>query len=306
MNSKPNMIAIEPTNHCNLNCPYCLIGMYDKLPDASHQHLQRPKGFMDLSLYKKVIMEAVYFGVQWVHLQFQGESLLHPEFNVMVKIAKQAGLNTHVYTNGLLITDNFANRLVESGLDSMSFSIDGASEETYSKTKGSGNFEKVIQNLKTMKEAANNSNLYLTWQLLVTRYNENEVEKARKLADEIGVHFYIKKLCVTDVDLVPKNKEYIRQLRSKPCKDIYRRLLICWNGDVIPCIFDTEANYIVGNVANQSLCDIWNNDIFLDIRRRIDRSRFSPQDEPEFCKKCLRWGFDQFSTSNGSHSWAGS
>lgn len=304
MKLQPEMIAIEPTNFCNLNCPYCLVGMYDQLPEASHQHLRRPRGYMDVSLYKKIISDAVNFGVRWVHLQFQGESLLHPAFDEMVKIAKQAGINTHVYTNGLLITADLANRLVESGLDSMSFSIDGASEDTYSKTKGCGNFDKVIQNLKIMKEVANKSNLYLTWQLLITRYNETEVEKARKMAEEIGVHFYIKKLCVTDVGLVPNNKEYVRRLRIKPCQDIYKRLLICWNGDVVPCIFDTEANNVIGNVANNSLRDIWANDAFLAIRRRIDRSVSLPDDEPEFCKKCLRWGFDQFSTSNGFHSWS--
>lgn len=303
MIEKPTMIAIEPTNICNLNCPYCLVGLYDQIPDTSHKYLQRSKGYMNISLYKKIISDVSDFGITWIHLQFQGEPLLHPEFVEMVNIAKLSGINTHVYTNGLLITKDLAKQLANSGLDSMSFSIDGASPETYSKTKAGGNFERVIENLAIMKEASENSAMYLTWQFLVTRYNEMEVGKAKRMADLLGVHFYIKRLCVTDKRLVPTNKEYIRQLREKPCKDIYRRLLICWNGDVIPCIFDTEGKYVLGNIEEKTISEIWFSDKYVELRRKIDSSFSSPDDEPEFCKKCLRWGFEKFTTSDGSHSW---
>jgi MoaA/NifB/PqqE/SkfB family radical SAM enzyme len=71
--TKPTRIVIELTNHCNLNCPFCLVGMQEEPSSVAHDDLNRPFGTMEISLAEKIIREAKEFGIREVMLTFQGE-----------------------------------------------------------------------------------------------------------------------------------------------------------------------------------------------------------------------------------------
>ena len=117
-------LIIEPTNTCNLRCTFCFVT----------EGMTREDGFMDFELFKKVIDESP--GLEHLCMHNWGEPLLHKDIFRMINYAKAAGIAWVVMnTNGTLLTDKIIQRIVDSGLDIIRFSIDG-SAETFKKIRG--------------------------------------------------------------------------------------------------------------------------------------------------------------------------
>lgn len=288
--TRPKMLSVEPTNKCNLSCPFCLVGLQNQLESTEHNLLPRSFGSMDFGLYERIVRDAAEFGIEKMQLHFQGESLLHKRFSDMVGLAKQYGMLTQVFTNGLLLTEEYMDRIIQSGLDNMRFSVDGASKETYEQNRVGGNFDQVLQNMKLMVEHARGTGTRVEWQFIVMHNNEHELHKAQQMAKEIGIPFIAKTFAESVPELVPRNPKYQRNLQPKPCTDIYRAIAVFWNGDVVPCCYDLEGKEIMGNSKEQTLSQIWNNPKYIAFRCRVDNAPRERDGEPELCKSCLKWG----------------
>jgi hypothetical protein len=59
----------------------------------------------------------------------------------------------------------------------------------------------------------------------------------------------------------------------------------------------------VGNLARQTLTEVWNSPAYVELRRRIDQAAHRPDEEPTLCKSCLKWGHDPWKTSDGKTVW---
>jgi radical SAM protein with 4Fe4S-binding SPASM domain len=304
---RPRMLSVEATSRCNLNCPFCLVGMQNQLPSTEHDLLPRGLGTMTMELYRKIADDAVAFGIQKMQLHFQGEPLLHKNIAEMVALAKQRGLTTQMFTNGLPLTDALADRLLDAGLDILRFSVDGVSEEVYQKNRVGGQFWRARRNMAMMttKARERRSPIRLEWQMIAMRNNEHEIEQARAMAAEIGIGFFVKSFAVTDPGAVPEDVQYRRRLHLKPCTDIYRAIFVYYNGDVVPCCYDIAGKAIVGNLGRESLTAVWQSPAYVDLRRRIDNAARCPEEEPELCRSCLKWGHDPLRTSDGKTVWGG-
>jgi len=210
-----------------------------------------------------------------------------------------------MFTNGLPLTETTADRLLDAGLDMLRFSVDGVTEEVYQKNRVGGQFERVYRNMKMMgdKAGARRSPIRLEWQMIAMRNNEHEIERAREMSRDIGLNFFVKTFAVTDPESVPLNRQYQRKLHIKPCLDIYRAIFVYYNGDVVPCCYDIEGKAIVGNLGRQTLTEVWNSPPYVDLRRRIDNAYRRPDEEPELCRSCLKWGHEPWKTSDGKTIW---
>ena len=134
-----------------------------------------------------------------------------------------------------------------------------------------------------------NSNIKLIWQFIALRNNENQIAKARAMANEIGIHFELKTFAESVPDSAPKNIKYRRELKPLPCTDIYAQVLVYWNGDVVACCYDLEGDQVMGNLTSNSIKEIWNGEKYNNFRKRLKDSVFSPKLQPEFCKGCLKY-----------------
>lgn len=290
---KPAQVILEPTNACNLNCPYCMVGMQNELlqkhGSASHNLMTRPIGFMTKETFDVVRKELKKFGIRKVYLHFQGEPLLNkltPEFATTLK---KDNFEVGIFTNGHAFNDKNIKELSNAAVNLIRFSVDGASEQTYQQNRVGGKFEKVYENMKKVAAAHQGKKTRIEWQFLVLKNNENEVETARKMAKEIGIHFFTKGYRESVPSLAPENSAYRSKYHQKPCKDIYHQLGIYWNGDVVPCCYDVDGKKIMGNLLKQSLNEIWDGMKYRDFRKRVDDFKKSPDNEPDICKNCLRW-----------------
>jgi len=225
----------------------------EKHGNVAHDLMSRPMGFMSIETFARVRKELKAFGIKKAYLHFQGEPFLNrhtPEFAGQLK---EDGLIVGVFTNGQAFSDKIIWKIADVQIDLVRFSVDGASEETYQQNRVGGKFSNVYENMKKMVHAHKEKKTRIEWQFLPLKNNEHEVEKARRMAKEIGVHFFTKGFRETDPELAPTNIAYRSKFLKKPCTDIYKQLGIYWNGDVVPCCYDVDGKEIMGNIHDDNL-----------------------------------------------------
>ncbi len=139
---KPMQVVLEPTNACNLNCPYCMVGMQNKLVSkyglASRSFMTRPQGSMREETFYIVLRNLKEFGMRKVYLHFQGEPFLNPLTSKFANILKQNRFEVGIFTNGMAFNDSNIKEIADAEVDLIRFSVDGASQETYEKNRVGG------------------------------------------------------------------------------------------------------------------------------------------------------------------------
>lgn len=289
---KPLTMEIEPTTSCNLRCPQCPSGL---------REFSRNTGMLDLPLYKKVIDE-VHEELIWLILYFQGEPFLNKQFLEFVKYAASKNIYTATSSNAHYFTDELAKATVESGLDRLIISIDGTTQETYSKYRIGGKLEKVIEGTEKLlywKKKLNSKTPHIIWQFIAFKHNEHQIPEIKKLAKTVGVdELGIKTAQIYDYqtsdNFIPENNDLSRyeklpdgtyQIKNKllnQCWRMWRGSVITWDGLVVPCCFDKDATHRFGDVSNDSFERVWRGPQYNQFRSAILKSR----KEIDICKNC--------------------
>ncbi len=288
----PIAISFEPTTSCNLRCPECPSGL---------RSFSRPTGMLEEDLFRKVIDE-MSRDLWYLIFYFQGEPYLHPKFTELVKYASDRGIYTATSTNAHYLTDINARKTVESGLDRLIISIDGNSQEVYEQYRKGGKLEKVLEGARNMvkwKRELKSKTPHLIFQFLVVKPNQHQIDEVKKLAEEIGIdEVGLKTAQIYDYengnDLIPTIDKYSRyELQSdgkyaiknellNHCWKLWHSCVITWDGSVVPCCFDKDAWYKMGNLQQESFKSLWNNEAYKNFRSTVLRSR----SEIEMCKNC--------------------
>lgn len=178
----PLGMLIDPSNSCGLRCPGCVHSGKQTFWDWPH-------GALDQGVYKSFIEQHGPFAIE-LYLANYGEPLLSPDTPDFVRRARSLGLPTFT-SSSLSVPRKRVEALVESGLNFLIVSIDGATRETYELYRRNGNFDLVISNLRYLVETKRRLGSYtpvLHWQFLVFEHNRHEVERVIELAREIGVN----------------------------------------------------------------------------------------------------------------------
>ena len=184
---QPSRMYIECTAACNISCAEACCA-----PESGITRT-RQAGMLDVELFRRVIDEA---GPSLVRIDFfnYGEAFLHKRAVEMCEYIKSRVPQTYLYTstNGLALSEEQARRLVHSGIDEVTFSIDGATPESYVKYRQRGRFDVAIRNLRAMADEKRRSGRdlpFLNWRYILFTWNDSdeELNLARRLAADIGV-----------------------------------------------------------------------------------------------------------------------
>ena len=133
-------IQLEITSDCNASCIYCPRTLYKDR--WANRHLP-------LETFKKLV--PAFSETRHVHLQGWGEPFLHPDFFEMVAIAKGVGCRVGTTTNGMLLNMEKIEKVVESKIDIIAFSLAGTGEENDRIRKGT-RLAKVLEAMRTLNE----------------------------------------------------------------------------------------------------------------------------------------------------------
>lgn len=177
--AKPYWLVVDPSSACELECPFCPTG---KGKDT------RPRELMDWERYKALMDE---LGPTLLHAEFcnWGEPLLNKQLPRMIRYAKKFGVETHLSSHFNRLDESVADRLIDSGLDWIIASVDGATQESYGRYRVGGDLRRVLANIErfaALKKKRGVRRPLIYWQFLVFRHNEREIEAARKLAASVG------------------------------------------------------------------------------------------------------------------------
>ena len=288
----PLSISFEPTTHCNLRCPECPSGL---------RSFTRPTGMLQQEVYHKVIDE-LQDTLLYLLLYFQGEPYLHPQFLDLVQYAHQKGIYTATSTNAHYLSDERALQTVESGLSRLIISLDGTTQEVYEQYRVGGKLEKVLEGTKRLlhwRKKLKSRTPYVVFQFLVVQPNEHQLEEARQLARQLGVDdVWFKTAQIYDYEqgspLIPTLDRYSRyrqgadgrwSIKNKlldHCWKMWHSCVVTWDGKVVPCCFDKDAHYRLGDAQSTSFRDIWYSQEYRDFRSLILKGR----DQIEMCRNC--------------------
>lgn len=125
--------------------------------------------------------------------------MMHPRFFDMVEYAARKGVKVSTNSNLTLLNERRAERCVKSGLDDLSFSIDGANAETYERIRVRAHFERVVGNLERLLAARRrlSSKLpHLRLVMVIMRQNLHELPALVRLAHRWSVEsIFVQHLC---------------------------------------------------------------------------------------------------------------
>jgi radical SAM protein with 4Fe4S-binding SPASM domain len=110
---------------------------------------------MSPQIVQKVIRELYDWGVMMIHLAGGEPTIDEDGIANYLDTANKFGLYLSIATNGLLLTPTICEIILRNNLKSVSIGLDGADEETHSKVRGKGLFEKTVQNIKNITEMRN-------------------------------------------------------------------------------------------------------------------------------------------------------
>ena len=288
----PISISIEPTTSCNLRCPECPSGL---------RNFTRPTGMLDVLFYQNLI-DQISDHLWYLTFYFQGEPYLHPKFTEMVNYAVSKKIYTATSTNAHFISDENAKKTIESGLHRLIISVDGATQETYSQYRVGGQLEKVIDGTKKIlewKKKLKSKTPYVIFQFLVVKPNEHEIKKIQEMAQTLGVdEVKFKTAQVYDFEnghpLIPDQEQYSRYKKNaegkwiiknellNQCWRMWSGCVITWDGKVVPCCFDKDAQHQLGDLRKERFTEIWNSAAYNNFRSKILQSR----KQIDICTNC--------------------
>ncbi len=247
--SRPIAIKIDPANICNFHCPGCRTGQGDE---------SVPKGRITYEHFQDIV-DRTYRDAFKLFLYMWGEPFLHNDIFRMIEYAAAKNLSVQLSSNMNARLASDADAIVQSGLEYLVVALDGASQETYEVYRVGGQFETVVDNLKSLIEARKRRRQNfprIELQFIVFPHNKHEVAAVEELARTLGVDR------LTFIDSVGNNLGERDQLaqrdekRADKCNALWMLACFNWNGTFSPCCDAVDDSF--GNILTHSLSQLWN------------------------------------------------
>jgi MoaA/NifB/PqqE/SkfB family radical SAM enzyme len=292
--SRPYYLGLDPSSVCQLRCPVCATGV----DNETHRHKTGGTVYRDgRTKLRGDLFDAVLdeLGDYLFLIMFYnwGEPLLNQHLTSYIRKAKARNIETDVNSNlSLHLSDRQIEDLLQSGLDHLSASLDGFSQETYEMYRVGGNLELAKSNLERLALAKARLKLRtnISWNFMVFSFNEHEIPATRRYCEDLGIAFNARDGYIDDPDWLPsyrrnetpmaKPPEWRRPVVWSPlapsterrhasgCAWHYAYSMVNADGSVAPCCAAWNHKDDLGKVAPgvTTFGDIWNNELYRDVR----------------------------------------
>ncbi len=280
----PRRITIELSSRCNLSCVMC-----------PRQYVSGENGFMDETLFEKIVQEIAEEDVESVVPFFRGESLLHPRFMELLGLLRRhSRARIQLATNALLLSEEMIHDLLfKIRIDFISFSLDAVNEETYRKIRLGGSLEKARENVLSFLRARDGSASTGTVVQVSLTENEFNLEEIRSFigywrdrADRVRIYARHSEGGAFGALSSPGFQR--ESFERSPCMKPFNDMVIYHDGRVALCNHDWDRpqSASLGSVKEKSIREIWQDSPYQRVREMHHGGAW---DELEPCRLCDHW-----------------
>ena len=270
----PVEFIVETTAKCNLYCPMC--------PRETHK---QPKADMSEAIFERLVREA---GRTAEHMMLigLGEPFMDPQIFLRIEFCHRHSVSTLLSTNGTFLDEKTAARVLDSPLEQITLSFDGARKETFEFYRKGAKFEKVRENFVRFARMKHErrSRLQVVVQMVRMEGNADEVDdflafwRAIPGIDQIRIK-------EDETNLMRPNAGHAAEDWRHPCHYLWRGpMYVKQNGDVYPCcqsyMLDGKP---VGSLEREPLPVIWNSD---EMQRMRSLHAAGRGGEVDVCSRC--------------------
>ena len=301
--SRPLHIALEPTLKCNSDCVMCN-------RNFSRHETKKSESFLSWETFNKV--KPLFKYTRSVLFGGFGEALLHPEYIAMLREMKKDSRFVFTYTNAILMTEEIGRELVDAGMDRICVSIGGATRETYRKIRGVDKHDRVMENLKLIRDYKKKKGVAkpaIFLEVVAMNSVLPELEGLMELARDLGVETVsmpnmvaqgeelLKESVWLNVDgakaafakAAERAKKYginfnppnLEVNRRSNCSALFDLMAVNWDGTVMSC---ARERYVIGDLNTGAPEDIWNSKGLRGLRKD-----FFEKGLEHVCPQCSCW-----------------
>lgn len=322
-NPRLTYLFFELTDACNLSCLHCG-------SDACPQN----NTFLPAEAIKTVLDQvAAAFSPQSIMICLTGgEPLLHPQLFECIVYAKKLGFSCGITTNGTLIDPTVADRLTASGVDSVTFSLDGLADTHDRFRNKAGTFEKTVQGIGNLVRSSRRQ-IKTQITTVVHRGNQHQLEELFVLSCDLGVDSWRvinlepigralehrellldgkelrdllgfireKRYSVhTPIDVTYGCSHYLTGDFERTVRDnyflcgsgIFVASVLC-SGDIYSCLdIERRPELVQGNIYRDNFADVWKN-----------RFQIFRRDRSQDCRQCRQCDKRMFCCGDAAHTW---
>ena len=274
--------VIEVFGGCNYTCAMC--------PQSNPGRGKEWTRKMPLPLFEKILDQLP--GKPIVNLEGSGEPTMAKDLPMYIRACTKRGLKSYIYTNGFRLRGDFMRECVDAGLTYARFSVIGYDPETYKKWMDSDNFDAVMENIAGIQ--AYGGTQISTYHLILNDQDiAGEIEKYRKnVIDRHNTIGYIWKMHNWSGNYDPgyERKNDDRRTCGRPFSP---EIVIRAGGNdghraaVTPCCQTlgppNETKSVLGHLDSQSLEEVWNGELYNELRKNHKEKNF---DAIDYCKDC--------------------
>lgn len=234
----PVVMTFELINECNARCGVCRTpegAIIDRNPHGAGYTFQT--GSMPFEMYTAII-DQVQRQLVIAVLYVNGEPLLYEPLFRAIRYATERRVATMISTNGFLLSEERSRQLLDSGLDFIKIAISGFSPETARIQHRAGDIERVKKEVRTLARfnRERGERLIIMMDYISYRYNDHELEEARRYCEELGIIFNIRPGIHMGVeDIEPPPPPIPEGFDPGLCDWPWKILAVNWNGDLMAC-----------------------------------------------------------------------
>jgi len=285
MTKKIRLLNIELFGGCNYSCKMCPQGEPGREKDF--------KKMIPIDVYKKVIDDAMGYGLEAVSIHGSGEPTLSKNFIESIKYAKSLGLTCYSFTNGYLLTKELSEKIVESGLDVLRISVVGYDSHTYKEWMKTNSFEMVRNNASCFNQISEGSKTELhSYHLIidnenvdyeVSQYQKNWIEPTNSKAEIWMMHNW---------SGVYEGTPYGRKGQERSCGRPFNDVLEVRAGGldghsaaVVACCMTlgNDSNATLGHLDESSISDVIEGDKY---RHLMESHASGKWNDIDYCQGC--------------------
>lgn len=296
----PKKARIEACSLCTLNCRDCY------MRNSSQNAPVIGNGYLKFKDFKNFIRKNPY--IKNIELSLSGEIFLNPDLKKIIRLAfhRKIDLTAFNGVNFNNVSDDMLEALVKYRFKGITFSIDGASNETYSIYRRNGNFDKVIENIKklnALKEKYNSRFPILKWQYIIFKHNIDDAAKAVHLARSLNtacIYFkapwngetsqkdsrFFNRFIPFKPFFEPEIQKFLAENDFDLCLQPYIAPQINWDGRLLGCCCSTHHDLGV-NVFETGLKEALKSEKMIKMRQLISGRNISDTDIA--CRHCFKY-----------------